>query len=347
MKTPFWYKIKKKLKWEFAPAWLVYFPIVFLWFYWAIRARSFVFFTGANPSIETGGFFGESKFGILIRIDAKNVPATIFIPDPSILSKELIMSSIQEKQMHFPIILKPDKGERGRGVEKIHTEVELEAYLQKYRFPLLIQAFAAEKEEFGIMYHRYPNEKKGRVTSIVQKGFLAVVGDGKSSLDELFLADERCLFHREMLLNLYAGQLNIVLPKGEKKILVSIGNHSRGTTFLNGNALITPNLSLVFDEIADKFEGFYIGRFDLKADSIEEVVKGNFKIMELNGVGAEPGHIYAPDNPLFDSYASLIKHWNRIFKIAKMNFDNGLKRTSFGEVWASYKEYEAYQNKYF
>ena len=150
-----------------------------------------------------------------------------------------------------------------------------------------------------------------------------------------------------MLLNLYAGQLKVVLPKGEKKILVSIGNHSRGTTFLNGNALITPNLSLVFDEIADKFEGFYIGRFDLKADSMEEVVNGNFKIMELNGVGAEPGHIYAPDNPLFDSYASLIKHWNRIFKIAKMNFDNGLKRTSLGEVWASYKEYEAYQNKYF
>lgn len=347
MKNPFWYKIKKKLKWEFAPAWLVYFPIVFLWFYWAIRARSFVFFTGANPSIEMGGLFGESKFGILIRIAAKNVPPTIFIPDPSVLSKELIMSGMKDNGMVFPIILKPDKGERGRGVEKIQNEKDIEIYLQKYHFPLLIQAFAAEKEEFGIMYHRYPNEKKGKITSIVQKGFLAVTGDGKSMLDELFLADERCLFHREMLLNLYSEELNTVLPKGERKILVSIGNHARGTTFLNGNALISPELLPVFDEITDNFEGFYIGRFDLKADSIEEVAKGNFKIMELNGVGAEPGHIYAPDNPLFDSYSSLIKHWNRIFKIAKMNFEKGVKRSTFKEVWAFYKEYEAYQNTFF
>jgi len=56
--------LTKITHWEYWPFELVYFPVVLYYFWLSIRARSFFFFSASNPSIETGGMLGESKFGI-------------------------------------------------------------------------------------------------------------------------------------------------------------------------------------------------------------------------------------------------------------------------------------------
>ncbi len=43
-------------------------PTYFYWIYYAICARSLFFFSAANPAIETGGLFGESKEAIFDQI---------------------------------------------------------------------------------------------------------------------------------------------------------------------------------------------------------------------------------------------------------------------------------------
>src|SRR5678815_4109649 len=52
-------------KWEYWPPWLSYLPLVGWIGVQAIRHRSLVVFTGANPAIPAGGFIGESKIAIL------------------------------------------------------------------------------------------------------------------------------------------------------------------------------------------------------------------------------------------------------------------------------------------
>lgn len=344
-KSPIWYKIKKKWMWEFAPTWVVYFPFPFLWLYWAWKAKNWAFFTAANPGIYMGGLFAESKYQILKNFPLQYIPKTVFFEDTHAVTTDSILQAMQATGIDFPIILKPDNGERGRGVAKIFSSAEIETYLAKYRFPLILQSFAAEKEEYGIMYCRYPGEKKGKITSIVVKGFLEVTGDGTSSLHSLITANERCMYHYDTLYTLYAAEWEAIVPKGEVKNLVSIGNHARGTTFLNGNHLISDALAQRFDLLADAYPGFYIGRFDIKADSIEAIIDGKFSIMELNGAGAEPGHIYAPRHSIWASYTALIQQWFTLNHIACINFANGAPKFSVREVWAIYRKYAAYQKQ--
>ena len=113
-------------------------------------------------------------------------------------------------------------------------------------------------------------------------------------------------------------QLEEVLPNGEEKELESIGNHCRGTAFLNGNDLINDQLHEVFDQICKNIPGFYFGRFDLRCSSLDDLYWGQgIKIMELNGAGSEPGHIYQPGTSIFTAYKDIFHHLNILLKISK------------------------------
>ena len=61
---------------------------------------------------------------------------------------------------------------------------------------------------------------------------------------------------------------------GENLRVESVGNHCKGTKFLNGNALIDNELHQIFDEIARPIEGVFYGRFDMKIESVELLKKG-------------------------------------------------------------------------
>ena len=54
----------------------------------------------------------------------------------------------------------------------------------------------------------------------------------------------------------------------EKVLLEPIGNHCRGTRFINFNHVINEDLNTAFDKISLPIKGFYYGRFDLKAKTI-------------------------------------------------------------------------------
>jgi hypothetical protein len=90
--------------------------------------------------------------------------------------------------------------------------------------------------------------------------------------------------------------------------------------FLNGNPLTTPALEACIDAIARGFEGFYFGRFDVRAPSgVEGLREGRFKILELNGVTSEATHIYHPGTPLGAAYRVLMQQWRIAFDIGAEN----------------------------
>jgi len=329
-----------KLKsWEYWPFGIIQLPVIFYYAWLSIRARSLIFFSASNPGIPMGGMFGESKFDVLNKVPKKYTPKTILISGPA--SKEAVIKTLGLHGFQLPVIFKPDLGERGFMVTRIETENDIDSYLSKMNFDFLIQELITLPLEYGVFYTRFPNEESGRVTSIVVKEMLSVTGDGTSTLEALIRRKDRAKLQWDTLKEIYSSRLEHILPRGETLELVSIGNHCLGTKFLDGSHLITQELSGLFDGISKEIEGFYFGRYDLRCSSIKDLYDGNFKVMELNGCGAEPAHIYHPGYSLRKAMSVLFLHWRNIFVIARENTKRGVPYTPFKDALAYYRKFKS------
>lgn len=304
----------------------------------SIKARSLVFFSASNPGIPMGGMFGESKFDILRKIPQEFVARSSLITLPSSTSD--VLNRIQEMGLTFPVIFKPDLGERGWMVERIFREEDIENYLRRIKIDFVIQECIDKPLEFGVYYRRFPSEDHGKVISIVAKEMLTVEGDGASSLQELILSKDRARLQWETLKVKFEEHLERTPAEGEVVELVSIGNHCLGTKFLDGSHLISSELSASFDRISKQVDGFYYGRFDLRVDSIQDLKQGNVKILELNGCGAEPAHIYHPGYSLRAALVVLYRHWEDIFRISMENNNRGVNFISLKDGIQMYKKFK-------
>ena len=329
----------KLRSWEFWPFGIVQFPAIIYWLWLSLRARSLVFFSAANPGITMGGMFGESKFEVLKKIPAEYTPKTIFIKTP--VDSEAVQAAIAQAGLTYPLIFKPDIGERGFMVQRINAPDEINEYVRNMRVDLLIQECVLLPLEFGVFYTRFPGEDKGKVTSVVAKEMLSVTGDGKSTLKELIFDSDRAKLQWEKLKVRHQQHLDKVVAPGQKVELVSIGNHAVGTTFLDANHLINNRLHHTFDLISKNIEGFYFGRFDLRCSSLDDLYSGRIKILELNGCGAEPAHIYDPDFPFLKAVYVLLMHWNIIYKIAEANKRQGAAYMTLKEAMNYYRRFKA------
>jgi hypothetical protein len=335
-RSNFFIKLKS---WEYWPFGIIQLPVIAYYGWLSIRARSLIFFSASNPGILMGGMFGESKFDVLKKVPKKYIPKTILISRP--VSKETVIKTLELHGFQLPLIFKPDLGERGFMVTRIETENDIDSYLSKMKFDFLVQELVTLPLEYGVFYTRFPNEEKGRVTSIVVKEMLTVTGDGTSTLERLILDKDRAKLQWDTLKIIYSNRLAHILPRGESLELVSIGNHCLGTKFLDGSHLITQELSALFDGISKQIDGFYFGRYDLRCSSMIDLYEGNFKVMELNGCGAEPAHIYHPGYSIRKAMSVLFQHWRNIFLIARENTKRGFRYTPFKDALAYYRKFKS------
>lgn len=310
----------KLFKYEYWSWWVFYLPLLPYFLKYVFKERSFKFFSLVNPSIETGGLIGESKIDILNKIPAEFKPKTLFFKSEELISADTILAYLAKNKMHFPIIIKPNVGERGNKVEKINDSSALISYLNEYKGDLIVQEYIDYPIELGVMYYRLPNEAKGRVTSITMKKFLTVQGDGKSSVYTLLKNNVRARFQLDRLKKKMPELLQEIPAQDQEVLIEPIGNHCRGTEFINRNDLIKEEIHPVFDKISYAVEGFYYGRFDLKVQNLDDLYTGNnIKIMELNGVSSEPAHIYDVNYSLIQAYKDILYHWRIINKIYQQN----------------------------
>jgi hypothetical protein len=164
-----------------------------------------------------------------------------------------------------------------------------------------------------------PDEERGRIFSVTEKRMPEVVGDGKHSLEQLVLRDARAVAMAGYYLRANEGRLEDVPEKGERVRLVEIGTHCRGAIFLDGSWVLTPELEEAVDRMSRGYPGFFFGRYDLRAGSVEELQRGRFKVIELNGVTSEATHIYDPRVGLFRAYRVLFEQWRLAFEIGARN----------------------------
>jgi len=336
--------IHKLTNWEYWPFQVLYVPIYFLWAYYAIKARSVFFFNASNPKIKNGGFLMESKKQIYDLLPKMYYPKTILIKENTDLKE--IVATVIEKQIYFPLIAKPDIGLRGSGVKKIKTVSELKEYAEKANFDFLIQNLIPFKNEVGIFYVRHPLQKSGEITGIVSKEFLIVIGDGKSTIENLIRQTPRFELQFDVLKEEYGEQLQQILPKGETRNLVPFGNHARGAKFLDGSDWITPKLTKTINDIAVQIPEFYFGRFDIMYNTFEELERGeNFQIVELNGAASEPTHIYDPKHSVWFAWKELARHITYMYEISAQNHKMGVPYLGYKAGMREYKLHIAQNNK--
>jgi hypothetical protein len=114
--------------------------------------------------------------------------------------------------------------------------------------------------------------------------------------------------------------MNIILKNRDELVLVPYGNHIRGAKFLDDSHLIDESLTNSIDSVCKKVKGFYYGRLDIRYNTWEELKQGkNFSIIELNGAGSEPTHIYDPRHSIFWAWKEIIRHLNILYRISKQN----------------------------
>jgi hypothetical protein len=233
---------------------------------------------------------------------------------------------MEEAGLSFPAVAKPDVGQRGDGVRPVRDENELRDYLNLFpgETDVVIQEMVDFPEEAGIMYIRRPVEREGAIFSITLKEFPSVRGDGRRTLRELIMADGRARRIRRVYFRRHEGDLNRVLAEGEVKQLVFSGNHCKGAVFKDGAHLATPKLLDIFHRIATAMPEFYFGRFDIRFRNAESLTeKKEFKIIEINGAGAEATHIWDARVRLGEAYRTLFRQFRKLFEIGSANRKRG------------------------
>lgn len=313
--------------WEYWNSTLVYFPIMPYLLFLMIRSRNFFFFRGANPGIEFGGFTMESKWKIQETVNHNFFPKTYFIEKGKEIDSELM------QQLEYPIIVKPDIGGKGRAVKQINSLTELNHYHKNCPVSYLIQEKISYQNEIGLFYVKHPQEKEGKITGIVSKKFIAVVGDGNSTVRELILKEPRFILQYDKIVEEYDQDfLDQQLKRNQQLIISEIGNHSQGSEFTDCSFKISDKLTQTMNEIASNFPGFYFGRFDIRFDNWEALEnKKYFSIIEVNGAGSEPTHIYDQNHSLFFAWKEIVRHWNLIYTINKANNRTTVCKMSFKE----------------
>jgi membrane protein DedA with SNARE-associated domain len=339
-------RLYRWVRWEFWSILPLYAPIFVYNLWMMLRYRRLTLPLISNPGIEYSGFVGESKNKIYQSMANETtlpfLPHFIAIPAMRHVSDRvgLVRSWMVTEGLDFPIILKPDVGQRGAGVKRIHNEAEMSEYFRHETHDIQAQSLAAGPYEFGAYYVRLPGEDQGRVLGLTGKAFPRIVGDGKTTILDLILENKFGLGRYHIFIKRFHDRLDEVLKKGEVVDLVTTGNHCLGTVFQDHSHLLTEALQERFDTLSKSIDGFFIGRYDLRANDLEEFRQGRaFKILELNGAGAEPSHMYDSRYHWWAGMRMLMKHWQFLWQLGALNEKAGHKPPGVLELMRSLWKY--------
>ena len=324
-----WAMVSRVRRWEFWPMWLFYAPLV-PWLAWlSLRYRGATTFTAANPGIPQSGLVGESKWQVLKQLPQKHViPGAMIDAGEPAERMAAAERAIAANQWAYPMIVKPDVGQRGAGVKRVRTPDALEQYLADWREPVLLQTYHPGPYEAGVFYVRHPDEEVGRIFSITDKTFPKLLGDGERTLEELIWSHPRYRMQASKFLHRFGDHLDRVPDEGETVSLAISGNHCQGTMFTDGSHLVTPELEATIESIARHVRGFHFGRFDVRYADPERFKAGrDLRIVELNGVTSESTNLWDPDWTLLRAYATLFEQWRLAYAIGLANRRRGAPHT--------------------
>ncbi len=299
------------------PKWLLCVPLVAQWLWLGLIYRSATLPSALNPRIETGGLVGESKLAYLapIAIELRAWVATTAAVSPG----DEALAVRRRVGLDYPLIAKPDIGWCGYGVRRIESDGDLSAYARA--FPrdaaFLLQRFAREKNEAGLLYVREAGAASGRVCALTVRHAPHVVGDGMSSVGHLIDADERARRKAAVYREALGDEVIARVPAaGVLVALTTVASVRVGGRYEDLTAMITPALEAAVDAIARSIGEFHYGRFDVKFETMADLQAGRFTIIEINGAGSEAIQFWDPRLSMLQAFAGVFAKQRALFSMA-------------------------------
>jgi pimeloyl-ACP methyl ester carboxylesterase len=326
---------------EYWPSGIIYLPVLWWGFKRVLSGKGLRPLTAVNPGYSfDGGVQEERKSELNDRMgtDTSVLQCILIDTDRDLDARtkraiELLESDVQLGGL--PVIAKPDRGERGRGVRLIRTHDDLRRYCKAYDESFVLQRFHPGPIEVGIVWVRdlesieQDREPAGSIYAINIKAFPELHGDGRHTLRQLILRHPRHRAQASMFLESLREQQHLIPEDGERVSLGFAGNHAQGAMFSDGAHLITPELSDRIDRIARNFRdergmGFDIGRFDIRCASYEALQRGEeMGIVELNGLTSEPTNLYDPDRSITWAWGMLMGYWEHAAVLSDARIAHG------------------------
>lgn len=340
---------------EFWPMWLFYAPLV-PWLAWlSLRYRGMLVFTCANPGFpEGGGVIGEQKSHILEGFAAYRgdvLPAASIAPgEPAARTAALerAMADPSCGVSGYPVVLKPEEGQRGFAVRIIEHREEALAYFEEMPAPAVAQVYHPGPAEFSVMWARGPaspgpmDEAPGFVFSVTRKTFPVICGDGKSTIEELVWNHKRYRMQAKRYLKRLAHRRDEVLDEGRTLQIAKAGNHCQGTMFTDGADLITPELSAWMEGLAQAYREpgtgrrFDFGRIDVRCASEEAFRRAEgLGVVEINGTSSESTNLYDPAKRVWWMYGVLFRQWRVLYAIGARRRAEGATPMTMRELFRS------------
>lgn len=345
--------LQRLWRYEFWPAWALYLPVAPTILWNALR-RGPMSFTCVNPGIENaGGWIGESKSLILRSLldrslgeaawEKARIAPFVYIPGgPDAATRAAVVTDAVRSNPSlggYPVILKPDLGQRGHAVKLARGDADVRAYFETMTRPAMVQRYADLPCEVGVFWTRRTDtaapmdERPGRVFSITRKTFPVIEGDGVRALDHLIWDHPRFQMQAPVFLARLGAAAERVPAKGEMVPLGRSGNHCQGAMFTDGADLITPELSAEIERIAQAFRDeqgrrLDFGRFDLRCPSEEHLRRGEgLLIVELNGSSSESTNLYDPGRSLRWALSVLRAQWRTLYALGHARRREGVRPT--------------------
>ena len=316
--------LQKITNWEAWPFKVIYAPITPVWLWYIVRSGAVWFFTPSNPKLTFGGMEGEPKKEMYDLLPKELYPATFNVMPGEAVA--VIEQKLQQHQVVYPLIVKPEVGGQGILFRKLDTPAELWHYHSIMPFEYIVQQMVHYPMEVSVFYIRHPKEEKGRVTGFLHKIPLQVTGDGKQTLEALILQHPKGKKRTAELQGKHQDKWHTIIPAGEKYMLSYAANHNRGAHFVDLKEHIDDKLVSIFDAISHSIDDFFYGRYDIMCTNVEDLKNGkNFAILEYNGCGAEPNHFYDTGYTLTGAWKEILKHWKALYRISKYNSQKGIR----------------------
>ena len=311
------------VRWEFWSPWAFYGPILPWFVVNYLRLGCMRTATAVDPCWPDGGAIGESKQRVLDLFPEGSVEPSFRHPDGA--DVEASVRRVESQGWGWPMILKPDEGQRGAGVHLIADPAELRDRLSETRIPVVLQRYHPGPGEVGLFWWKLPGAERGRLFTLCHKIFPVVVGDGRRTLKELIVDDPRLRLQFKVFFRRFEARLDEIVPLDEQVQLTRAGNHAQGCLFVDGEHLRTPALESWLDEVCSAVPGFHYGRLDVRYRDVESLKRGEgLSVIEANGLGSESTNMYDPSFSLFKAWSLVRIHWIVAMKIGRANRARGV-----------------------
>jgi hypothetical protein len=286
----------------------------------------------ANPGMPDGGLVGESKFDILTTLPRRWTVPSARIESGALETRLRAVAAFWEQPaVAFPLILKPDVGQRGSGVRKVSSMAEAAAYLRDAAYPVVAQPWHPGPFEAGIFYWRHPEAERGQIFSITDKVFPEISGDGVRS-SRRWSAHPRFARQAPVFRDDMPPCVGACWHPANDSRWARSATTARARCSGAGRTS-GPRRSMPVSTTSHAGFGLLHRALRRAIQRPGRFMAGeDLAIIELNGVTAEPTDVYDPDRSVTSAYRSLFEQWRLVFEIGAANRRRGHAGASLGRL---------------